>query len=476
MKTVDATNEQKVTRARVGWRMPAVVFAFVLAVQLFLVARIGTDIPYQDQWDVEGRRLYPEWRDGSWHAADLLRAHNEHRILWTKVWDLALFSANGQWDPLVQQAANAVLRAAGAALLAWLLARGMGRTGRWLVGAGVGLAYLPHVAWQNAVWGFQSSVYFVILFSLAALALLGEPERSPRRLVAGLLAGVAALLAMGAGAFVPVTLLGLAGLRAVERRGFGAAGWRETWPALGLMVLAVMLRADVPAHAVLHAATAGQFFNALGRALAWPHTWMPAAALVLNLPLLIAVGGRIAGRRRAAVGEDFVLLIGAWGVASAGAMAWTRGGGHELDTGVAVRYVDFLLLLPVANAWCAARLVGEAGSARRRFAQMVAGTWGVFLFIGWLGLSTQVMRWFILPRMQDRDAPVRLAVAFQQTRNPAVFTGQVGVYVLHPNLNSVLAVLDDPRMRGALPPSFQPNQPQGPLSRFVRFLRDGVSP
>ena len=452
------------------------VFAFVLGLQLFLVARVGTDIPYQDQWDVEGRNLYPAWRDGTWHAADLLRAHNEHRILWTRLLDLALFSANGQWDPLVQLAANAVLRAAGAALLAWLLARGLGRTGQWLVGAGVILVFLPHVAWLNALWGFQSSVYFVMLFSLAALALLGERERSPRRLAAGLAAGMAALLAMGAGAFVPVTLLGLAGLRAVERRSFGATGWREAWPALGLLGVAVLMRTQVPAHAALHATTAGQFFNALGRALAWPHTAMPWAALVLNLPRLLAVGGRMAGRRRAAVGEDFVLLAGGWALVAAGAMAWTRGGGNEFDAGVTVRYVDFLLLLPIANVWCAVRLMREASDVRQPLARMLAGAWGIFLLIGWLGVSAQIMRGFILPRMHDRDLPVRLAVAYQQTGDAAVFVGQPEFFRPHPNLESVRVVLDDPRMRGVLPPSFQPGQPMGPLSRAVRGLRNEVSP
>ena len=38
----------------------------------------------------------------------------------TRLLNLALFSANGQWDPLVQLAASALLRAAGAAGLAWM--------------------------------------------------------------------------------------------------------------------------------------------------------------------------------------------------------------------------------------------------------------------------------------------------------------------------------------------------------------------
>ena len=64
------------------------------------------------------------WPEGTWRAADFFRAHNEHRIFWTKALDVVLLEANGQWDPLVQLTANALVRAGAAALLAWWLARG----------------------------------------------------------------------------------------------------------------------------------------------------------------------------------------------------------------------------------------------------------------------------------------------------------------------------------------------------------------
>jgi hypothetical protein len=102
--------------------------------------------------------------------------------------------------------------------------------------------------------------------------------------------------------------------------------------------------------------------------------------------------------------------------------------------------------------------------------RLIAAAWGVFLFVGWLGLSAEVMRRLILPRMRDRDAPVRLIREFQRTNDPAVFAGQPRLLVPHPDLDAVRRVLRDPRMKGALPPSLQPEQPQGPLSRTVRFL------
>ena len=81
-----------------------------------------------------------------------------------------------------------------------------------------------------------------------------------------------------------------------------------------------------------------------------------------------------------------------------------------------------------------------------------------------------MMQRIILPRMRDREAPVRLAVAFQRSGDAAVFVGQPRLLVPHPNPESVRAVLDDPRMVGALPPSLQPERPLGPLSRAVRWV------
>jgi hypothetical protein len=61
-------------------------------------------------------------------------------------------------------------------------------------------------------------------------------------------------------------------------------------------------------------------------------------------------------------------------------------------------------------------------------------------------------------------------VAFQASGDGRVFVGQPQLYVPHLNMPLMMAVLHDPRMQGALPPSLQPKQPMGPLSRGVRML------
>lgn len=470
----EAEKKLKVPDNQPVWRWAVAAGAVVMVAQWWLVARAGTDIPFRDQWDSEGHWLYPAWRDGTLRFGALFRAHNEHRIVWTHLLNLSLFVLDGQWDPLLQMAAGAALHAFGAGFLVRELAR---RSTSWKVqgciAAGVALAFLPLAAWHNALWGFQSQFYFALIFSLMALAWLGAADPTPVRLWVGLAAGLAAMLSMGSGELVPVALLGLAVLRVVEKRRLVGA-WRSLWPALVLLAVAVALMQSVPADKTMqswHVYSPKEFAVELGRIMAWPHVDQPLAALVLNLPLMLVVIGRLARRRQPRVGEDFVVLLGGWAVANALAMVWARGGAPELLAGIVPsRYVDFLVLLPLANAWCVIVLAAEATSQGRTRARVLAAVWCVFLFIGWLGLSLEMWRGIVRPRIQDRLAPVRLMVAFQASGDGRVFVGQPQLYVPHLNMPLMMAVLHDPRMQGALPPSLQPKQPMGPLSRGVRML------
>jgi hypothetical protein len=453
-----------------NWRGPAAVFCFVIALQLWLVARAGTDIPFHDQWGIEGGWLFPKWNEGSLRAADLFLPFNEHRILWTHLLNLGLFVANGQWDPLVELVAIAILRAGCAAGLVWLASRGLPGRGRVLASVAVAAAFLPHLAWHNVLWGIESHAYFVLGFSMLTLAWLGTAERKAWHTAAGLAAGGAALVAMGPGVIAPIALLGLAALRVLESRRFDRSIWKLVWPAAILLIAGLALRVTVPEHATLQSGDARQFLVAAGRILAWPHVGQPLAAIPMNVPLLLLVWQRVTRKRHAAPGEDFILLIGGWSAAVALATAWTRGGSDELLAGVPSRYVDFVVLLPLANFGSAMLLAADVSTRWQKNARLLASTWCVFVLIGWLGLTSETMRRIILPRAADREAPVRLARAFQESGNAAVFEGQPRLLVPHPNPESVRAVLDDPRMREKLPPSLQPERPLGPLSRVARWL------
>jgi hypothetical protein len=446
--------------ARGRGRAAFLVGLVVILAQLVLVRVAGTDIPFHDQWDAEGRGLYPDWVEGARSPAHFFQPHNEHRIVWTRLLDVTLFALNGgQWDPLVQLCANALLHGLLAAVVTWVLLAGVTR-GRWAAALALALFFVPVAGWHNALWGFQSQVYFAAGFSVAALALLAPMERSGRRTAAGLGAGLAGLGAMAPAGLVPFALLGLAGVRVVARRRLDGAFWRDSWPAWLLLAVAL----------ALHPATGdpvapAAFLAAAARMLAWPHVESPLAGLVMNLPLAATLFMRMRRARPVTPPEDGVLAVGLWAVAVALAAAWARGDNAEMIAGVPSRYVDLIGLLPLANAWCA--VAAARHIPRLRVWMMV---WMAFAWLGWLALSMEATRGVILPRARDTDAPSRLARRFQETDDAAVFAGQPRLLVPHPDLGTVRAVLGDLRLAGRLPPSLQPERPMGPLSSSARTL------
>lgn len=458
-------------RLPLKWQWPLLVFLFVVAMQLWLVSWAGSDLPFDDQWDAEGWALYPKWQDGTLRIGDLFQAHNEHRIFWTRLLDLALFKANGQWDPLVQLVAGAVLRgAAAAAIVFGFVARSWSGWNGASVALLIAVAFLPHLAWNNVLWGFQTQIYFSVLFSVIALWFLGQERLTNAGLTAGVAAALAAQLAMSSGAFVPLTLLMLVGLRIGERRKLVHQDVVLGIAASALLAVALIMRTVVKGHAVLQAPSAAIFADVLIEILAWPHDPQLLAAIVLNAPLFLAVAGRLTGRRAAKPGEDFALLIGGWALAGALAVAWFRGGGPDFFFGVPSRYVDFFVLLPIANTWCIFVLVGETAVRHQKKLRLGAIAWTAFLFIGWAGLSAQTIRQDILPRCHDHVSPIHLTLAFQRTNDDRLFAPDSRVTLPHPSPQSVRRVLNDPRMLGLLPPSLQPQQPMGPLSTAVRWL------
>src|SRR5580698_6639125 len=85
------------------------VFCLVaLGAKLWTIQIWGTNIPYWDQWD-EARLLFKPWLEGTLTWRDFFIPHNEHRILFTRLLDLAELKLNGQWDPFFQMIVSALL-------------------------------------------------------------------------------------------------------------------------------------------------------------------------------------------------------------------------------------------------------------------------------------------------------------------------------------------------------------------------------
>jgi hypothetical protein len=153
------------------------VAAVVFFSRAWLVRAWGSPLPFWDQWDAEAIGLYLPWLNGTLRWQDLFRAHNEHRIVFTRAADLVLFVAYGGWNPWAQMLLNATLHALTAAVLAAIFWPAIPPRSRVLFVGGLALLFIATCGWQNALYGFQSQVYFANFLSVCAIAglCIGKP-------------------------------------------------------------------------------------------------------------------------------------------------------------------------------------------------------------------------------------------------------------------------------------------------------------
>lgn len=447
--------------ARVDWVAAGTVFLAVLAARVWLVNSAGSALPYWDQWDAEALGLYRPWLAGTLEPAALLAPHNEHRIVLTRLLDLALFAVTGGWNPWWQLLLNAALHAAAAGLLAIVLPRPAAAGRRALMLGGLALLFAVPAGWQNALWGFQSQVLLATLLAIGALAGLTGAGSGGWRGWTGWLCALLALGATGAGPLVALAAVPIVVLAVVERR---AAWWHLA--ALALVLAAgAALHVTVPAHAPLRAAGAQQFCAVLLHALAWPWVDTPALALVVQAPALWLLGQLARTRRLPDGGERLLLALLLWSWLHAAAIAWSRGAGLP-DGRPLSRYQDPLVIGAVAQCAILLRLV--ATSPRARIPGLL---WGGCVLAGLLLLTTHVLSVNLPPkRRQDRDALAAVR-AYLSTGEAAVFTATPAVAsALHPDPAVVRRVLDDPVLRPSLPREFTADLPPTWLVRHGAWL------
>ena len=147
----------------------------VAGTRLVLAAAYASPVPFWDQWDAEGANLLAPWLDGTLPASRWFDAHNEHRVLWTRLLTLGLFEANGgQWDNLVAALANCVFPGLLAALLYAGLHGGLAsRSTRAVLFVGLMLLGVLPFGWENLVVGFQSQFFLMVLIASSVMLLAG---------------------------------------------------------------------------------------------------------------------------------------------------------------------------------------------------------------------------------------------------------------------------------------------------------------
>jgi|GEM_PF-166466 4-amino-4-deoxy-L-arabinose transferase and related glycosyltransferases of PMT family len=367
---------------RVPWLKRLAGTAFLVGFVLLILGgkfrvlhTTGSDLPIHDAWDAEAAMTLQPWLEDKLSFSDLLHPHNEHRLVTTKLYALALVALNGQWDNLVATVGSALVHTLCAVLLLCLGRRVLPPAWSPAFAVLLLLLFALPFAWANLLVGFQVQFYFLVLFTLAHLWLSLESDRFMLRWALGQLSAALAIVTLASGLFSSLAVLAALAHRAWNSRKLTAQQLATAILALAFTFLGWSLKNDVPGHAPLHAQSVSQFLSAFLHLLAWPGNHFFPLSLALFLPAAPFLL-RLLRTRSASFADSTLLALFVWFVLQSAATAYARANADPLTS----RYLDLVAFGPLLAF---VFIIRELSGRSRRLAALV---W--FAFFG-LGLHQQ---------------------------------------------------------------------------------------
>ena len=450
----------------------------IVSARLWLIHNFGSSVPMWDQWDMQASGLFLPWLEGTLKWDDLFAAHNEHRVLVTRLLSLSLLILNEtQWYPLLEMIVNALLSTTIAIILIAVLKNKLEpAVQNGLLLSIILLWSLPY-GWESILGGSHHFPYYLmILFSvISAWGLLLHDNFSWKWWL-GAICALAAYFNLASGFFMSVVIIILKlYLIAIDK-----GNRRSHLPTLLICALitmiSVMLLVKIPGHAVLKAHSVTDFLLTFGKSLAWPWVIYPWLSLILYLPLLVLVFRIVWLRRYPSPAEIFVLVLGGWVILQAASMGYARGAGGSSPTS---RYMDILAFGVLVNLFAFYFITqswyGLACRIKPAF-HVFACFWQVLVVIG-LGGLTVVGSWSAIQQKQFQG--------IEQLKNTREFirTGQISalqnkplLHIPYPDPNRLAYLLANPKLRRILPhtltvpPLLQSEQKES------SFIADGFYP
>lgn len=423
--------------------MAALIAGVILAVfglKLRLIRDHGSEVPTVDQWYAEARALLIPLSEHSLKAKYFFVPHNEHRIVLTRVLNLALTETNRQWDPILEMATNALLHAALAGALAALAWRHL--KGPCLAGAIALLLALfaAPCAWENTLGGFQSQFYFMQLTAVGLLWLTLPARPLGRRWWAGLAVGVLALGTMASGFIAAVAVLATCLLRTWNE------GRRSRMDPASAGVLAILclggalLVHTVPGSVQYRPSSAVEWMRSVDQALSWPAYPVLGGVFLLQLPGMLLVA-RALRRRSVEPGEWILVGLCLWTWIQMALQAYGRG-----KLGILPKYADLYTIGLFANALALARL----SASRPRLLAILCLAWGAVFAAGlraeWRNAESSLA-------MYDREQNAQAALLrdFNRTGDGRALLSTPAGQLPYPSASRLADVMAHPGVHPLLP-------------------------
>lgn len=428
-----------------------------------MLDRFGSDLPVWDQWDAEGLQLLVPWFEDDRFLHHLLLPQNEHRIVATKLQNLALTLAAGQWDSRLECVANAALVGLFAGAV-WLVGRRCcAPVWRPLLFVVVAMLFGLPFAWHNIIGGLHSAQHWLLWGTLLTLVFLPFARVWTWQWWFGAIAAVASLGTMGSGFLAAASALPVIALRCWH----GRERLRTAWPTLvviSLIVLvAVVTRVEVPYHDSLKAKSFHDYLHSAVHSLQWPvmsnFAWL--AALVLWTPWLLVFARSLRAVEPAPDRlAQTVAAFGGWVLLQILATAYARGAGGGLP---APRYMDTLAFGMATNVIALTWIFSQP--ARAKWAVAARGA----LALAWLGLLGSGLHAVTKSALEGALPDSRRYVQAAETRARVFLaTGDRSALestdIPYPGAESFIFRVSQPSLSRILPVSIRPPLPLRPDS------------
>ena len=353
----------------------------VWAGKAVLISTFATSVPFNDQWDAEAELLYaPLVRSQfSWHA--IVTPHNEHRIVPTQLLNVALFELNGRrWEPRLQMLVSAAIHAACFALLAaWCLSRIPSRPWRFVFVVALLVLGVVPFSYENTLWGFQSQIYFCLLFGLMACWGAGFHRPNTARWWLGIICALLAMFSFGGGALTGIALIVAALIPALTEKNVHAVRRSTLLGGLGMLLLGLVARSTITQQDALGCGDWLTFAFAILRLLSWPVPIYWWAGIVVWAPLGILTVRILTGREpKGSSPLPVAVVLAAFAGANILAVAFFRGNDvARLD--ISPRYQDVLAVGTIANLLGLIALLSRTPIRWKRATHYVAAIWVILV-------------------------------------------------------------------------------------------------
>lgn len=435
------------------WKTLAIgaLFLIVFGVKVLFIQHYGSAVPYWDQWDAEGDLLYRAYLNSNLSFAALFSSHNEHRILTSRLFSLALFELSGGWDPILQMIANAGLHVAAIILLIINIQRIIPPAQFLLLVLFSTLLFVLPIGWENLLAGFQSQFYLLLIFSL--LALMGFATTSAFSIVwwGSAFCATSAYLSLASGALTAAAALALVVMQIVSGQRKGTREYLAAIALLAASVVMVLLVQKVPGHDIYRSHSLAELFKAFLRCLTFPRI-SPYVGIWVNLPSAV-YACTILTIRPIRQSPHWIIL---------GFIIWLLGQSLSLSYGRGMlvsspRYLDVIIIgLPINFGIL---LLAESKcdtSVRKNFAGLA--------IIVWLAIVAPGLVWNTLvssfPAVVEKGAQgheqQNNVLAYLKSGDLAELKGKSSQAIPYPDPARLAALLSDPAIRLVLPEPIRP--------------------